>query len=109
MRHQHVDCRTKVCEVLTLWTELQHWIGPVEHELAGGVPLDAGAVEVTVTVVVYAGVVVGLPPGMATARIARERTESEVRANILGVWLELLACWATRLVGRRSAAARCCC
>ena len=53
----------------TLCTELQHWRGPVEQELAL-VGVEAGAVTVTV--------LVGdppLPPGMAAARIARERTK----------------------------------
>ena len=57
----------------TLWTLLQHWIGPVEQldPCVGAL----GAVTVTV-------VVTGL---VATARTARERRESEVRANMFWV------------------------
>lgn len=68
---------------LTLSTELQHWMGPVEHELA----VEVGAGAVTVTVVVFAGG--GTPPrfismGVATARTAREANATTVgrRANM---------------------------
>ena len=43
-------------------------MGPVEHVLP--VAPEAGAVAVTVTVVVLAG---GEPPGMATARMESEK------------------------------------
>jgi hypothetical protein len=48
---------------------LQHWRAPVEHELTGTVVVVPGAV--TVTVVVTAGVVVGVFQGVAAARIVR--------------------------------------
>ena len=65
---------------LAFCTDWQHWMLPVEHELAGSVEAGADAVEVTVTVTV-----VGSFHGMATARTARERRESEVRANMFWV------------------------
>ena len=65
---------------LAFCTDWQHWMLPVEHELAGSVEAGADAVEVTVTVTV-----VGSFHGMATARTARERRESEVRANMFRV------------------------
>ena len=51
--------------------ESQHWIGPVVQAEVGSGPV-AVSVMVTVLVVVGGG---GLPPGMAAARIARERTK----------------------------------
>ena len=55
--------------VLTLTTELQHWMDPVLHSLTV-VTVGAGAVTVTVTVGV---VVVGTPHGVATARRETEK------------------------------------
>ena len=66
------------------WTELQHWMGPVLHWLAGCV---AVAVAVMVTVVGFppAGFVVGEPPGMgvAAARMGRARRATYLLNNIV--------------------------
>jgi hypothetical protein len=59
--------------LLTLWTWLQHWMGPVEQVLAGTVLVEAGAVTVTV-------VVEPEPQRFsAGAGVAAARTESEAR------------------------------
>ncbi len=69
--------------ILTLWTESQHWTGPV-LQLPADVGVEAGAVTVTV---------VDGPPfalGMAAARMLREsaqKTEVMVRLNMVGCWL----------------------
>ena len=65
---------------LAFCTDWQHWMLPVEHELAGSVEAGADAVEVTVTVTV-----VGSFHGMATARTARDAMRAaESIENISG-------------------------
>ena len=53
----------------TLWMPLQHWTGPVLQTLLP--PVGVGGDTVSVIVTVFGGD----PPGMATARRAREKTK----------------------------------
>ena len=67
--------------LLTDWTWSQHWMGPVLQLLPVGP--EAGAVAVTVIVVVDVAVVVGVFQGEAAARVATEARETSAVANFI--------------------------